>query len=96
MCNITIESAFADFTNVSVTWYRKTTLLVSGTDRVTISPPSGSGTLTSVLTVTPPSIEDSTTFTCKANAIPFTELASVNASDVGEGSIDVLVQSRFI
>lgn len=41
-------------------------------------------------------MEDNATFTCKANAIPFTELASVNASDVGEGSVNVIVQSRFI
>ena len=96
MCNVTIDSAFADFTNVSINWFRGTTLLVNGTDRATISSPSGSGTLTSVLTLTPPSLEDSNTFTCKASAISSTELASVNASDVGEGSIYIVVQSRFI
>ena len=95
-CNVTIDSAFADFTNVSITWFRGTVSLINGTDRVTISPLSKSGSLfTSILTLTPPTMEDNATFTCTASATPSTELASVNASDVGEESIDVTVQGRL-
>ena len=97
MCNITIDSAFDSFVTVSITWLRGMTPLSNNTDHVTISPLSGSQSpLTSSLTLSPPSIEDNTTFTCRAGAIPSAELSTATASDLGKGMITIIVQGKCL
>ena len=95
-CNISINSSLDSFLTVSITWLREGTPLVNGTDRVTITPLSGSKSpFISTLILSPPSMEDNASFSCRASAMPSIELASVNASDVGEGSTIVVVQGKL-
>ena len=96
MCNVTIDSAFDIFVTVSITWLRGLTPLSNSTNHVTISPLSGSQSpFTSSVTLSPPSIEDNTTFTCRAGAIPSAELGTATASDLGEGTVTIVVKGKW-
>jgi hypothetical protein len=41
-------------------------------------------------------MEDNANFSCRASAMPSTDLASVNGSDVGEGSTVIVVQGKLL
>ena len=75
------------------------TPLSNSTDHVTISPLSAAGSqspFTSSLTLSPPSIEDNTTFTCRAGAIPSAELGTATASNLGEGMVTIVVERKCL
>ena len=94
-CNISIDSAFDSFVNISVTWLRGITTLSNNTDRIQISSLSRSNfSFISSLTLLPPSFEDNANFTCRASAIPSGGLDRVTASDFGEGRVAVAVQGK--
>ncbi len=97
ICNISIDSALDSFLTVSITWLKDGTPLTNDTDRVTVTPLSGSKSpFIGTVTLSPPSMEDNANFSCRASAMPSTDLASVNASDVGEGSTVIVVQGKLL
>lgn len=94
-CNISVDPAFDNFVNVSVTWIREMTIISNNTDNIRISPLSRyQSVFVSTLTLSPPSVEDNANFTCRASAIPSDELASAMASDPGEDNIAVVVHGK--
>ena len=66
-CNITLNAAVDGNLSVNITWLRQNIHLSNDTERVTISATSGIiPSFLSILTLTPLTDEDDTTFTCKA------------------------------
>ena len=97
ICTISINPAtdtdISVTADMDVTWLRGSTELFDGDDRVTISAVHGSQpSFTSALTLDPLSTFDNTNFTCRARARPpANQLNFVTASDVGDGTVSVIV-----
>lgn len=94
-CNVTINNAVNSNVSVNVTWLRENTQLFDDTDRVTISPTLGTmRSFTSILTLSPLSDVDNTSFTCKALAYSSHSLKFIETSSVGEHSVSISVMLR--
>lgn len=91
-CSVFVDPAIANNVTISVTWFQGTTLLLNGTDRVTItSGPNSQSTFTSILTVYPINTTDSDNFTCIAGVVPDSQLQPVTSSDLAEETVLVIV-----
>ena len=96
-CDVDFEPSLASFVNVSIAWLRENCSLSSVVDGVSIvSSQLQEAQFTSNLTLHSLSTADSTNFTCTASITPSDDLTSVTASDVGEETIEVIVQSEFL
>ena len=95
-CSVFFDPAIADNVTVSVIWYQGTTPLFNTTDRVSItsSGPDSQSPFTSILTLYPVNTTDSDNFTCRAGVIPDSQLQLVTDSDLAEGTVQVLVESK--
>ena len=95
-CSIYIDSA-TDITitaaSVDVTWSNSFGTLTNSSNRVTILPLSGSGlSYTSILTLTPANVEDST-FVCEARVRPPSgQQTFVTPSEKEESRIDITIE----
>lgn len=95
-CYVDIDPSLAGYVNVSVTWLKGTSPLLGAADRISISSSLLDSQFTSNLTLYSLSTADSTNFTCRAGIIPADSLTSVAASDLGEETIQVIVQGELL
>ena len=95
-CDVDFDPTLTTFVNVSVTWWRGTSLLSHHTDRVSIVSSLNSTQFTSSLTLYPLLAEDSTNFTCRAGIIPTDDLTSITASDLRDETVQVILQGQLL
>ena len=81
---------------MDIIWLNGSTPLSNSTNRVTISPLSGSQQpFTSILALSPLSTFDNAYFTCRARARPPANVQTlVTASEQGEGTISLTVERK--
>ena len=92
-CVVDFDPTLVNYGNVSVSWWRGTSLLTNYTDRVSIvSSLSHLTQYTSNLTLYPILAEDSANFTCRAGII---SSADFNSIDLHEETVKVILQGPF-
>ena len=99
ICTISFNSATdttISVTDMDITWLNGSIPLSNSTNRVIISPLSGSQQpFINILTLSPLSSFDSNGFTCRARARPPANLQTlVTASEQGEGTISLTVERK--
>ena len=94
-CKIILNTTVNRNVSLNVTWLRENTQLFDGTNRVMISPTFGTiPSFTSILTLSPLSDIDNTSFTCKASAYSSDNLKFIKPSSIGEYSVSIPVVLR--
>ena len=94
-CDVDFDPSLASFVNVSVTWLRGNSPLSNTIDGISIESSLLDARLTSNVTLHSLSTADSANFTCRAGIIPSDGLTSVTASDLGQETIEIIVQSEL-
>ena len=96
-CSVLVDPAIADNVTVSVIWYQGSTPLFDTSDRVSVSSSDSvsQSPFISILTLYPVNTTDSDNFTCRAGISPNSQLELFTDSDLGEGTVQVIVESKY-
>ena len=90
-CMVDTDPSLSGSVNISVMWLRNATPV----SNATISSLVGSQ-FSSNLTFHFLRIEDSASFTCRACIVPAEGLTSATASDMGEDSVEIIVEGTYV
>ena len=96
-CSALVDPAIADNVTVSVIWYQGSTPLFDTSDRVSVSSSDSvsQSPFISILTLYPVNTTDSDNFTCRAGISPNSQLELFTDSGLGEGTVQVIVESKY-